>query len=88
MAKNLKSVGQVIKAIREAQVPKYQDFAEILGISPDTVRSLETSRRNPSAELAMKIADMAQDSQMRREILRFVGITPERCKSWFPELGR
>lgn len=53
-----------IEQIRKEQGIRQEDFAKILGVSRQTVSSLETGRYNPSITLAYKIA-------------RFFGLTIE-----------
>ena len=45
-----------IEQIRKEQGIRQEDFAKILGVSRQTVSSLETGRYNPSITLAYKIA--------------------------------
>ena len=45
-----------IEEIRKAHGIKQDEFARILGVSRQTVSSLETGRYNPSIYLAYKIA--------------------------------
>lgn len=45
-----------IEEIRKAKGIRQEDFAKILGVSRQTVSSLETGRYNPSIYLAHKIA--------------------------------
>ena len=53
-----------IEQIRKEQGIRQEDFAKILGVSRQTISSLETGRYNPSITLAYKIA-------------RFFGLTIE-----------
>jgi len=45
-----------IEEIRKAQNIRQEDFAKALGVSRQTISSLETGRYNPSIYLAYKIA--------------------------------
>jgi len=45
-----------IEQIRKQKGIKQEDFAKILGVSRQTISSLETGRYNPSIFLAHKIA--------------------------------
>lgn len=45
-----------IEEIRKAQGIRQEDFARSLGVSRQTISSLETGRYNPSIQLAYKIA--------------------------------
>lgn len=45
-----------IEEIRKAKGIRQEDFAKALGVSRQTVSSLETGRYNPSITLAYKIA--------------------------------
>lgn len=45
-----------IEEIRKAQNIRQEDFARALGVSRQTISSLETGRYNPSIQLAYKIA--------------------------------
>ena len=45
-----------IEEIRKAKNIRQEDFAKALGVSRQTIRSLETGRYNPSIYLAYKIA--------------------------------
>lgn len=45
-----------IEEIRKAQNIRQEDFAKALGVSRQTISSLETGRYNPSIYLAHKIA--------------------------------
>lgn len=45
-----------IEEIRKAQGIRQEDFAKALGVSRQTISSLETGRYNPSIQLAYKIA--------------------------------
>ena len=45
-----------IEEIRKAQNIRQEDFAKTLGVSRQTISSLETGRYNPSIYLAHKIA--------------------------------
>lgn len=45
-----------IEEIRKAQGIRQEDFAKALGVSRQTISSLETGRYNPSIFLAYKIA--------------------------------
>lgn len=45
-----------IEEIRKEQGIRQEDFARALGISRQTISSLETGRYNPSIQLAYKIA--------------------------------
>ena len=45
-----------IEEIRKAQGIRQEDFAKALGVSRQTISSLETGRYNPSLQLAYKIA--------------------------------
>lgn len=45
-----------IEEIRKAQGIRQEDFAKTLGVSRQTISSLETGRYNPSIFLAYKIA--------------------------------
>ena len=45
-----------IEEIRKAKNIRQEDFARALGVSRQTISSLETGRYNPSIQLAYKIA--------------------------------
>ena len=45
-----------IEEIRKASGIRQEDFAKALGVSRQTISSLETGRYNPSIQLAHKIA--------------------------------
>lgn len=45
-----------IEAIRKEKGIRQEDFARALGVSRQTISSLETGRYNPSIQLAYKIA--------------------------------
>lgn len=45
-----------IEEIRKAKGIRQEDFAKALGVSRQTISSLETGRYNPSLQLAYKIA--------------------------------
>jgi len=45
-----------IEEIRKAAGIRQEDFAKALGVSRQTISSLETGRYNPSIQLAYKIA--------------------------------
>ena len=45
-----------IEAIRKEKGIRQEDFAELVGVSRQTISSLETGRYNPSILLAYKIA--------------------------------
>ena len=45
-----------IEEIRKAKGIRQEDFARALGVSRQTISSLETGRYNPSISLAYKIA--------------------------------
>ena len=45
-----------IEEIRKAKGVRQEDFARALGVSRQTISSLETGRYNPSIQLAHKIA--------------------------------
>ena len=45
-----------IEEIRKMQGIRQEDFARALGVSRQTISSLETGRYNPSIQLAYKIA--------------------------------
>jgi putative transcriptional regulator len=45
-----------IEEIRKARGIRQEDFAKALGVSRQTISSLETGRYNPSLQLAYKIA--------------------------------
>ena len=45
-----------IEEIRKAGGIRQEDFAKALGVSRQTISSLETGRYNPSIQLAYKIA--------------------------------
>lgn len=45
-----------IEEIRKAKGIRQEDFAHALGVSRQTISSLETGRYNPSIQLAHKIA--------------------------------
>ena len=45
-----------IEEIRKAAGIRQEDFAQSLGVSRQTISSLETGRYNPSIQLAYKIA--------------------------------
>lgn len=45
-----------IEEIRKAKGIRQEDFAKQLGVSRQTISSLETGRYNPSIQLAHKIA--------------------------------
>ena len=45
-----------IEEIRKAKNIRQEDFAHALGVSRQTISSLETGRYNPSIQLAYKIA--------------------------------
>lgn len=45
-----------IEEIRKIQGIRQEDFAKALGVSRQTISSLETGRYNPSLQLAYKIA--------------------------------
>ncbi len=45
-----------IEEIRKANGIRQEDFAKALGVSRQTISSLETGRYNPSIQLAYKIA--------------------------------
>ena len=45
-----------IEEIRKQQGIRQEDFARALGVSRQTISSLETGRYNPSIQLAYKIA--------------------------------
>ena len=45
-----------IEEIRKAKGVRQEDFARALGVSRQTISSLETGRYNPSIQLAYKIA--------------------------------
>ena len=45
-----------IEEIRKAKNIRQEDFAKALGVSRQTISSLETGRYNPSVYLAYKIA--------------------------------
>lgn len=45
-----------IEEIRKAEGIRQEDFAKALGVSRQTISSLETGRYNPSIQLAYKIA--------------------------------
>ncbi|MBR1993086.1 MAG: helix-turn-helix transcriptional regulator [Firmicutes bacterium] len=45
-----------IEAIRKSKGIKQEDFAKMMGVSRQTISSLETGRYNPSIFLAYKIA--------------------------------
>ena len=45
-----------IEEIRKAKNIRQEDFARTLGVSRQTISSLETGRYNPSIQLAYKIA--------------------------------
>lgn len=45
-----------IEEIRKSQNIRQEDFARALGVSRQTISSLETGRYNPSIQLAYKIA--------------------------------
>lgn len=49
-----------IEEIRKAQGIRQEDFAKALGVSRQTISSLETGRYNPSIQLAHKIAKYFQ----------------------------
>ena len=49
-----------IEEIRKAQGIRQEDFAKALGVSRQTISSLETGRYNPSIQLAYKIAKYFQ----------------------------
>ncbi len=45
-----------IEEIRKQKGIRQEDFAKMLGVSRQTISSLETGRYNPSIQLAYKIA--------------------------------
>ena len=45
-----------IEEIRKEKVIKHEDFAKLMGVSRQTISSLETGKYNPSIFLAYKIA--------------------------------
>ena len=45
-----------IESIRKEKGIRQEDFAKALGVSRQTISSLETGRYNPSIQLAYKIA--------------------------------
>ena len=45
-----------IEAIRKAMGIRQEEFAKAMGVSRQTISSLETGRYNPSIQLAYKIA--------------------------------
>ena len=45
-----------IEEIRKKKGIRQEDFAKVLGVSRQTISSLETGRYNPSISLAYKIA--------------------------------
>ncbi|MBR5529033.1 MAG: helix-turn-helix transcriptional regulator [Oscillospiraceae bacterium] len=45
-----------IEEIRKERGIRQEDFAKVLGVSRQTISSLETGRYNPSISLAYKIA--------------------------------
>lgn len=45
-----------IEEIRKAKGIRQEDFAKAVGVSRQTISSLETGRYNPSIQLAYKIA--------------------------------
>ena len=45
-----------IEEIRKSKGIRQEDFAKTLGVSRQTISSLETGRYNPSLQLAYKIA--------------------------------
>lgn len=45
-----------IEVIRKSKGIRQEDFAKALGVSRQTISSLETGRYNPSLQLAYKIA--------------------------------
>ena len=49
-----------IEEIRKTQGIRQEDFAKALGVSRQTISSLETGRYNPSIQLAYKIAKYFQ----------------------------
>ena len=49
-----------IEEIRKAKGIRQEDFAKALGVSRQTISSLETGRYNPSIQLAYKIAKYFQ----------------------------
>ena len=61
-----------IEEIRKARGIRQEEFARILGVSRQTISSLETGRYNPSIFLAYKIA-------------RYFGITIEEVFIFYDE---
>ena len=49
-----------IEEIRKTQGIRQEDFAKALGVSRQTISSLETGRYNPSIQLAYRIAKYFQ----------------------------
>ena len=49
-----------IEEIRKAKGIRQEDFAKSVGVSRQTISSLETGRYNPSIQLAYKIAKYFQ----------------------------
>lgn len=49
-----------IEEIRKSQGIRQEDFAKAVGVSRQTISSLETGRYNPSIQLAYKIAKYFQ----------------------------
>ena len=49
-----------IEEIRKAKGIRQEDFAKAVGVSRQTISSLETGRYNPSIQLAYKIAKYFQ----------------------------
>ena len=45
-----------VEEIRKEKGIRQEDFAKAMGVSPQTIGSLETGRYNPSINLAYKIA--------------------------------
>ena len=54
--KGVKAVKNRIEAIRKERGIRQEEFAKLMGVSRQTISSLETGRYNPSIFLAWKIA--------------------------------
>jgi transcriptional regulator with XRE-family HTH domain len=80
-------LGAAIAAIRKGYNLRQWEFAERLGVSLVTIRMWEQGLKKPGVESLLKLADIAP-AQLTWEILKHIGIRPERARAWLPRGGR
>ena len=82
------SFGDAIRKARKGKQLTQEKLAELIGITPNHVKQLESERRNPSVKVLQKLVvtlDMSLDSlfsgsaDSRQEIKNKINISLNRC---------